>query len=100
SLVIGASYQATIVATADGRILAGLLEEDSDRQIVLKLQGGTREVVPRDKIDEIQVSPISLMPENLEDQLTPEELADLFAFLCLDRDPELADARPIDGTPP
>jgi putative membrane-bound dehydrogenase-like protein len=99
SLVIGASYQGTIVATADGRILSGLLEEDSDRRIVLKLQGGEREVIPRDRVEEVQVSPVSLMPENLEEQITPAELADLFAFLCLDRDPADPEARPIDGTP-
>ena len=99
SLVIGASYQGTIVATADGRILSGLLEEDSDRRMVLKLQGGEREVIPRDEVEETRVSPVSLMPENLEEQITPEELADLFAFLCLDRAPEDPEARPIDGTP-
>ncbi|WP_152050886.1 PVC-type heme-binding CxxCH protein [Tautonia marina] len=99
SLVIGASYQGTIVATADGRILAGLVEEDNDRRIVLKLQGGEREVIPRDQVEEVQVSPLSLMPENLEEQITPSEMADLFAFLCLDRAPEDPEARPIDGTP-
>ena len=99
SLVIGASYQGTIVATADGRILAGLLEEDSEQRIVLKLQGGEREVIPRQQVEEVQVSPVSLMPENLEEQLTPTELADLFAFLCLDRGPEDPRAQRIDGTP-
>ncbi|WP_169972954.1 PVC-type heme-binding CxxCH protein [Tautonia rosea] len=99
SLVIGASYQGTIVATADGRILAGLVEEDNDRRIVLKLQGGERAVIPRDQVEEVQVSPVSLMPENLEEQITPSEMADLIAFLCLDRAPEDPEARPIDGTP-
>ena len=99
SLVIGASYQATIVATADGRILTGLLEEDSDRRVVLKLQGGEREVIPRDQVDAMKVSAVSLMPENLEEQVTPVEMRDLFAFLCLDRAPEDAEARPIEGTP-
>jgi putative heme-binding domain-containing protein len=99
SLVIGASYQGTIVATADGRILSGLVEEDNDRRIVLKLQGGERAVISRDQVEEVQVSPVSLMPENLEEQITPAEMADLFAFLCLDRAPEDPEARPIDGTP-
>ncbi|RUL86762.1 PVC-type heme-binding CxxCH protein [Tautonia sociabilis] len=99
NLVIGASYQGTIVATADGRILTGLLEEDSDDRIVLRLQGGEREVIPRDQIEESRVSPVSLMPENLEEQVTPAELADLIAFLCLDRPPEDPQARPIAGTP-
>ena len=99
-LVIGASYQATIVATADGRVLTGLLEEDSDQRIVLKLQGGKREVIPREDVDAVKISAASLMPENLEEQVTPDELADLFAYLCLDRAPEDPEAEPIDGTPP
>ena len=99
-LVIGASYQATIVATADGRVLTGLLDEDSDQRIVLKLQGGKREVIPRSDVDAVKISPASLMPENLEEQVTPDELAALFAYLCLDRAPEDPEAEAIDGTPP
>ena len=99
SLVIGAAYQATTVATADGRVLTGLLVEDSPQRVVLKLQGGKLETVPRDEVEEVKVSPLSLMPEDLEKQLKPQELADLFAFLTLDKPPTDPAARPIPGTP-
>ncbi|MBC8355498.1 MAG: c-type cytochrome [Planctomycetes bacterium] len=99
SLVIGASYQARTVITADGRILTGLLAEDNEQRIVLKTQGGKVEIVPREDVDEIAISKLSLMPEGLEKQLPPEQLADLFAFLSLDRPPENSDAIPIAGTP-
>jgi hypothetical protein len=39
------------------------------------------------------------MPEGVERQLQPQEIADLFAFLCLDRPPSDPKARKIAGTP-
>lgn len=97
SLVIGASYQGTTVATADGRVLTGLVTEDNDRRIVLKLQGGKVEVLPRDQVEDVKVSKLSLMPEDLEKQLNPQEIADLFAFITLDRPPADPAAKPIPG---
>ncbi len=97
SLVIGASYQGTTVATSDGRVLTGLVVEDNDLRIVLKLQGGMTETVPREQVEEVKVSSLSLMPEDLEKQLKPQELADLFAFITLDRPPTDPSAKPIPG---
>jgi putative membrane-bound dehydrogenase-like protein len=95
SLVIGASYQARTVLATDGRILTGLLVEDSPQRIVLKVQGGKLETLPRTDIDALKISELSLMPEGLEKQLKPQEIADLFAFLTLDKHPDDPTARPI-----
>ena len=99
SLVIGTAYQAHTVVTVDGRVLSGLLVEDSPGRVVLKLQGGKTETIPRDDIEETMLSPLSLMPEGIENQLTAEEIADLFAYLTLDRPPSDPDASVIAGTP-
>jgi len=99
SLVIGAAYQATIVATTDGRILIGLVVEDNAQRVVLKTQGGKLETIPRREIEEITASKVSLMPEGLEKQLKPKEIADLFAFLVLDKPPGDPTARKIPGAP-
>lgn len=98
SLVIGAAYQARTIITTDGRVLTGLVAEDNDRRVVLKMQGGKQEIIPRDKIDEMAVSKLSLMPENLEKQLKPEEIANLFAYITLDRPPSDPEATFIPGT--
>ena len=45
----------------------------------------------------MKVSKLSLMPEDLEKQLKPQELADLFAFLALDKPPGDPTARPLPG---
>jgi putative membrane-bound dehydrogenase-like protein len=99
SLVIGAGYQATTVQTTKGRVLTGLVVEDSPGRVVLKEQGGKLQVVPRAEIDEISVSKVSLMPEGLEKQMKSQEIADLFAFLCLDKPPSDPTAKKIPGTP-
>jgi putative membrane-bound dehydrogenase-like protein len=99
SLVIGPGYQATTVATTDGRVLNGLVVEDSPQRIVLKLQGGKLETVAKSAVEESRLSPLSLMPEALETQITPKELADLFAFITLDKSPGDGSAQPIPGTP-
>ncbi|ADB16668.1 membrane-bound dehydrogenase domain protein [Pirellula staleyi DSM 6068] len=98
SLVIGASYQARVVLTADGRVLTGLLVEDNEQRIVLKMQGGKLETIARDDIDDVKVSPLSLMPEKLETTIKPQEMLDLFALLTLDRPPSDPEARLIPGT--
>jgi putative heme-binding domain-containing protein len=88
SLVIGASYQGRIIATEEGQVLTGLVVEENDRRIVLKLPGGQLESIPREEIEQMRISELSLMPEGLEEQLEPQELVDLFAFLRLDKPPE------------
>jgi putative membrane-bound dehydrogenase-like protein len=100
SLVIGPGYQATTIATADGRVLTGLLAEDGKDRIVLKIQGGKLETIPRDQVDQVKTAEVSLMPEEIEKQLSPQEIADLFAFLCLDKPPSDPSARPLPGAGP
>jgi putative heme-binding domain-containing protein len=85
--VIGTGYQARNLVTKDGRVLIGLAVEENDQRVVLKIAGGKLETIPRKEIDEISVNPVSLMPEELEKQLSQEELANLFAFLSLDKPP-------------
>ncbi len=100
SLVIGSAFQATTVATTDGRVLSGLLVEQGPQRVVLKLQGGKTETIPREQVENLKVSPLSLMPEDLEKQLKPQEIADLFAFITLDKAPtDPSASKPIPGGP-
>ena len=97
SLVIGGAYQPRIVSTGDGRVLTGLLVEDSPTRVVLKLQGGKLETIARSNIDEIETSKLSLMPEGVETQYKPQEIVDLFAFLKLDKPPTDPTAKTLPG---
>lgn len=97
SLVIGAAYQPRTVVTKQGRVVTGLLVEESDQRVALKIQGGKQEVIPRSDIDEMVVSELSLMPEDLEKTLKPQEISDLFAFITLDKPPADKSARRLSG---
>ena len=97
SLVIGSGYRSYTVATHDGRVINGLLAEDSPQRVVLKVQGGKQEIIARDEIDVLKVNEISLMPEGIEKQYSPQEIADLFAFLTLDKPPTDPTAKRLAG---
>eukprot|EP00913_Durusdinium_trenchii_P028414 g26642.t1 len=97
SLVIGSAYRAYSVVTTKGRIVTGLLVEKSPQRVVLKVQGGKLETIARDDIEEETESKLSMMPEQLEKQLKPAEIADLFAFITLDKHPSDKSARQLPG---
>ena len=99
SLVIGPGYQARQLVTTDGRVLTGLAAEESEQRVVLKVQGGKIETIPRDQIEAYKVSELSMMPEDLEKQLTPQEIADLMSFLALDTQPGDPAAKYLPGAP-
>jgi len=99
SAVIGPGYQARMIATSDGRILTGLPVEDTAEKVVLKIQGGKLETIAREDIEADKLSELSMMPEDVEKLMTPQELADLFAYLALDRPPEDPDAKILSGAP-
>lgn len=81
NLVIGKAYEARVIATSDGQVLTGLVVEESAQRISLKIAGGQTVVVPRESIDEMRRSDVSLMPEGLESQMTEQQFRDLVAYL-------------------
>ena len=99
SLVIGAGYHGMTVTTTGGQTITGLVVEDSPQRVVLKLQGGKLETVAAADVESKLLSKLSLMPEGIETQLKPQEIADLFAFLTLDKPPSDPTARRIKGAP-
>lgn len=67
--------------TRDGRVLSGLLTAETPSAITLRQAQGLEETIERTHIARLEVLPESLMPEGLEKSLTPQQLADLLAFL-------------------
>ena len=87
------------MVTTKGQLFTGLVSEDNPQRVVSKVQGGKLETIPCGDIESVAVSKVSMMPEQLEKQLSPVEIADLFGFLTLDRAPGDPKARLIPGTP-
>jgi putative membrane-bound dehydrogenase-like protein len=82
---IESKYAGFTVATVDGRVLSGLIVSESATSVTLRRQEGKDEVLLRSEIDEMTTSGQSLMPEGIEKDLTPRDLADLIAYLIVAR---------------
>ena len=87
SLVIGPDYQVFTVVTKDGRNLTGLIVENNEQRIVIRMAGESEETVPRNNVEYTRLSKLSMMPEGVEAIFSQKDLADLFAFLSLDKPP-------------
>jgi putative heme-binding domain-containing protein len=74
-------YAAFAIATVDGRVLNGLISSESATAVTLRRQEGKDEVLLRSEIAEMTASGQSLMPEGVEKDLKPRDLADLIAYL-------------------
>ena len=72
------SYQCELT---DGSSVAGLLVAESGANVTLRMAQGIEEVVPRSRIRRLTASRLSLMPQELEKGMTPQEMADLLAYL-------------------
>jgi putative heme-binding domain-containing protein len=81
SAIIRKEFLSYNVETDDGRLLSGLIAEQSPNSVTILLASNERATINREKIKSIQESPVSLMPENLFKGLKPQELRDLFGYL-------------------
>ncbi|MHC5541302.1 PVC-type heme-binding CxxCH protein, partial [Singulisphaera rosea] len=81
SALIRKEYESQTVALDDGRILTGLIVEESANTLTLLDSNRQKTVVPRDQVEEMKPSPVSLMPEGLIDKLPENQIRDLFRYL-------------------
>ena len=73
-----AEYKAV---TRDGRVVSGLLAAETGTAITLRGQQAKDETVLRADLETLRGSGKSLMPDGLEKDLPPQDVADLFAYL-------------------
>ncbi|MEY2429872.1 MAG: hypothetical protein QOJ40_2757, partial [Verrucomicrobiota bacterium] len=69
------------IETHDGRSLTGVVNAETATTLTLVQAGGTQEKILRSDLAEIRASGLSLMPEGLEQNMTPQDLANLIAYL-------------------
>ena len=87
SAAIGYNNKTHVLATVDGRVLTGLIVEESPDRIILKTADGKRETVPTREVEDHKISEVSLMPEGLAGFLSDGEFSDLVAYLTTLRQP-------------
>ncbi|MCA9064491.1 MAG: PQQ-dependent sugar dehydrogenase [Planctomycetaceae bacterium] len=81
SLRIDERFAAWAVLTADGRIITGLLQSQTDDAVVIRTAERKLVTIPTEQIDEIRRSMTSLMPDGVLSDLTPTEAADLLQYI-------------------
>jgi len=75
------SFEPLTIATKEGKVHNGIPRRDIPEEVLLAT-GPTEEVrIARDEIEDIRPGTVSVMPAGLDQQLSPDELADLIAFL-------------------
>ncbi|WP_437222074.1 c-type cytochrome [Planctomicrobium sp. SH661] len=70
-----------IVSLSDGRTKSGMIRNESAGSLTLLRAENQVDSLLRSEIDQIRNSGLSLMPEQLEKQMTPEQIADLVEYL-------------------
>ncbi|MCA9247097.1 MAG: c-type cytochrome [Planctomycetales bacterium] len=81
SAKIAQGFDTYAFVTADGEVLTGFVASESAHSVVVRDQTGLSREIATDEIEERQKQPVSIMPEGLVNNLTPEQLADLLAYL-------------------
>ncbi|WP_222436083.1 PVC-type heme-binding CxxCH protein [Rubripirellula reticaptiva] len=81
SALVGRDYQATTIVTIDGRTINGLVRETNETAIVIQT-ANERLVVDRGDIEAQKLTEVSMMPDGQLDQLKPDEVVDLIAYLA------------------
>ncbi len=82
--VIGKEYQLNLFTLKDGRVLGGIVKEESAAAVRIAMMGGAEFLVTKAEIVKREVSKQSTMPEGLFDALPKEMLLNLVKYLQSD----------------
>jgi len=75
------NFRVYTIATADGKVLSGLLTSESKTAIEVIDSQAKKHVLLRENIEELTASNKSLMPDGFEKQVSKDELVNLLEFL-------------------
>lgn len=81
SALIGKDYLAHVIATADGRVLTGILR-DEDKDALTIVTANETVTVPKTEVEDRRPSDKSMMPDDLLSQLSDHEVRSLVAYLA------------------
>ncbi len=74
-------YTTYTVETTDGRIFTGLVGRQGNDKLVVLESSGNKQFLPQRAIERSVAQPLSIMPSDLLEPLSEQEVLDLFAFL-------------------
>lgn len=85
SKTLARGYESWSVTTLDGHAHVGVITSEGPDALQLRTTDRSEIRIPRDSIDELAPSPLSIMPQGLDQVLSLQELQDLIAFLRAQR---------------
>ena len=74
-------YRLTTLGMTDGRVLSGIVQEETPKTVVLRTVN-ERLVLAREDVAETRATTQSMMPEGLFEKMTDNEVRDLVAYLA------------------
>jgi putative membrane-bound dehydrogenase-like protein len=75
------NYTAYTLLTRQGKVLNGMIAAETATSLTLLRAEGKQDLVLRANIDTMASNGKSLMPEGVEKEITPQQMADLIAFV-------------------
>jgi putative membrane-bound dehydrogenase-like protein len=80
SAAVSKDYQMEVIETVAGRVINGLVVAETASAVTVQT-ANEKLVIPRDEIENRTLSPLSMMPDGLVQQLTYGQIRDLLAYL-------------------
>ena len=84
---VDVDFRATILALDDGQVANGIIVREEGPVLVLVDSKGAEQRIAKSKIEQRTQTKLSPMPANVAEQLSPQELNDLLAYLLKQRKP-------------
>lgn len=80
SAEVAKDYQLELIQTNDGRVVSGIVVNETEKAITVQ-SVNERLVIPTAELAARKISPLSMMPEGMLQNLTAEQTRQLFAYL-------------------
>ncbi len=91
---ISSGYEPVVIATADGKVLTGLVRSDTADGLEIEDADGKRIKLAKADVEDRKASDVSLMPNGIVEGITPEDFADLIAYLDTLKDASANQGKP------
>jgi putative heme-binding domain-containing protein len=78
---VAPDFAAYTLVLKDADAISGLIITENDTRVTLRRPNEPDAVLPRSRIREVRAEGKSLMPDGLEEGMTPQDMADLLSFL-------------------
>jgi putative heme-binding domain-containing protein len=75
------NYTSYTLLTQEGKVVTGMIAADTANSVTLRRAEGKQDTVLRSNIESLTSSGKTLMPEGLEKDVSPQQLADVIAFV-------------------